>query len=225
MPVVGLEPISKNDIFGICSDIFGICSDIFGFSYPFIFLRSPLKRIHHATRNATRKKYKIFLYFRSWLTIFLYSPNSVPNAPKIIPNFRDWFPRYSHFGQYEKWIALLNAEKLNSFSQIHGYSQKWEMNQTFIVSKWLLDPPDRSDALGHFRTFSEKCSQNKCFCSQNTCFCFQNALCCQHYSPAAFSQQITQLLRNSDTLTSAGCQILSIFDEFCRFMLKYVSIC
>lgn len=148
MPVVGLEPISKSDIFGICSDILGFCSDIFGFSYPFIFLCSPFERIHYATRNATRKKYNKFLYSVAWLTKYLY----LPTLSQIIPKS----------------------------SQI----------KRFIISFLVSGSSDISDALGHFRTFSENLLSNPTFMLSKR-FIFEI------YGPAAFSQQNTQLSRKS----------------------------
>ena len=113
MPAVGLEPISKSDIFGLYSDIVGFCSDIFGFSYPFIFLCSPLKRIHHATRNATRKNYNWFLYSGTRLTKYLYHPNSLPNHPKIFPTQKGY---HIIFGS---WI-LGHFGRSRTFSDIFG---------------------------------------------------------------------------------------------------------
>lgn len=113
MPAVGLEPISKFDMFGLYSDIVGFCSDIFGFSYPFIFLRYPLEGTHYATRNATRKKYNNFLYSVTSLTKYLYHPNSVPNHPKIIPTQKGYYIIL------ESWI-LGHFGRSRTFSDIFG---------------------------------------------------------------------------------------------------------
>ena len=92
--------------------------------------------------------------------------------------------------------------------------------------------PGSSGQIGRSRTFSDifrkmftkyMFSFSKYMLLFSECFILSALFSCCVF--AANHATSTQLLRNSDTLTSADCQILSIFDEFCRFMLKYVSIC
>lgn len=161
MPAVGLEPISKSDIFGIYSDILRFCSDIFRFSYTFIFLCSPLERIHHATRNATRKFLQDILVFWYQINKIFVSPNSVPNHPKIIPTQKVYIIIF------ESWI-------LGHFGHF----------RTFLET---------------FRTFSEKSVIKSHFYVIKVLYFVRLWPCCVF---AAKHATITQLIRNSDTLTS-----------------------
>lgn len=114
MPAVGLEPISKFDIFGLYSDIVGFCSDIFGFSYPFIFLRYPLERTHYATRNATRKFLKDILVFWRQINKIFVSSQLYPKSSQNHPNSKGLS---YHFG-------FLDPRTFRTLSDIFGHFRK-----------------------------------------------------------------------------------------------------
>ena len=106
---------------------------------------------------------------------------------------------------------------------------------------------DISDALGHFRTFSEKSVIKFHFYVIKVLYFVRVWPCCVF---AAKHATITQLIRNSDTLTSykqvkkssvyatlqkywrvlasillVRCHILSILADICQNLSKYVLIC
>lgn len=118
----------------------------------------------------------------------------------LIPLFFYVFPLKGYTMQHEMQhgnfykIFLYFSARLTKYLYLTTLSQiipKSSQLKRFIISFLSPGSSDISDIFGHFRTFW------KLFSDIFEKICYQSALFCEVYGSAAFSQQNTQLIRNS----------------------------